>query len=177
MKKLFSISAATVVMLMSIKPVFAHCPLCTAAVGAAAVSASYFGLDAVIIGLFVGAFGVSTGLWIGRKIRKQYVKFQLPLVVAASFLLTTVPLTGLIDEHLYLPVLWAGAGGSLLNKVYFVDKMLFGSVLGGVTSLAAFWLHLYVKRVKGRALVPFQGIIFTVLMLIAVGTALFFVFQ
>ena len=63
----------------------AHCPLCTAAVGAAAVSAKYYGLDSSIIGLLIGAFGVSTGLWAGLKVKKQYFKAQLPVIVVASF--------------------------------------------------------------------------------------------
>jgi hypothetical protein len=170
---IFIVSVA-VSMLLSVQRVSAHCPLCTAGVGAAAVSAKYFGLDASIIGLFIGAFGVSTGLWIGRKLKKQYIKFQLALIVAASFLLTVIPLMNVVDEHFYVPVLWAGSVGSIFNSIYSVDKILFGSILGGLTSLAAFWLHLYLKKIRGSVLIPFQGIVFTLLMLFGVGTVLFF---
>ena len=71
-------------------------------------------------------------------------------------------------------MLWVGSPDTVLNRVYFIDKMLFGSVLGAVVSLAAFWLHLYIKKAKGRVVVPFQGVIFTLLLLVLTGAALFF---
>ena len=111
-----------VLALTSLMPsVYAHCPLCTAAVGAAAISAKYYGLDLSIIGLLIGAFGISTGLWIGLKIKKEYFKFQLTIIVVASFLLTVIPLLAISDDTIYLPVLLAGKSGSILNKVYFVE--------------------------------------------------------
>ena len=174
MKKTAVIIGIVLSLLTSIEGAVAHCPLCTAGIGAAAVSARYFGLDASIIGVFVGAFGVSTGLWIGRKIKKKYMRFQLPLIVLSSFALTVLPLMGLIDEQLALRMLWVGSPDTVLNRVYFIDKMLFGSVLGAVVSLAAFWLHLYIKKAKGRVVVPFQGVIFTLLLLVLTGAALFF---
>src|SRR3989344_6151701 len=80
-------------MLSAAAPIaYAHCPLCTAAVGAAAVSAKYYGMDISIIGLMIGAFGISTGLWFGLKLKKQFFKFQLPVIVLLSFLLTVLPL-------------------------------------------------------------------------------------
>lgn len=174
MKKRFIVLCGVLLFLLSAGSVFAHCPLCTAGIGAAAVSAGYFGLDASIIGVFVGAFGVSTGLWVGRKIKKSYIRFQLPLIVGASFFLTVIPLMGIIGDKLYVPVLWFGGYGSLLNRVYFVDKILFGSILGGITTLSAFWLHVAIKKVNGRVLVPFQGVIVTLLALAASGALLFF---
>ena len=69
MKKIFII-----LMFLLIIPqlVYAHCPLCTGAVGAAAVTANYYGLDNSIIGIFIGAFAISTGLWFGLKVKKKY---------------------------------------------------------------------------------------------------------
>ena len=172
-RKLALATAGTVSAIISSESVMAHCPLCTAAVGAAAVSATYFGLDASIVGVFVGAIGVSLGLWFGKIIKKRYVKFQTPLIVAASFLLTVIPLLGVIKESLYLPALWFGPPGSVLNRIYFVDKLLLGSVLGALASFAAYWLHVYVKKIHGRVVVPYQGVIFTVGMLLFVAAILF----
>lgn len=151
-------------LLLSIPSVHAHCPLCTAAVGAAAVSAKYYGMDLSIIGIFIGAFGVSTGLWIGLKI-KNYFKFQLPLIVLSSFLLTALPLLYISNEQIYLPILWLGPAGTLFNKVYWINKILFGSIIGAVASVFAYLLHIHVKKIRGKVLFPFQGIIFTILSL------------
>ena len=152
---------------------YAHCPLCTAAVGAAAVSAKYYGMDLSIIGLFIGAFGVSTGLWIGLKI-KNYFKFQLPVVVLLSFLLTVLPLLYISDEQVYLPVLWLGSAGSLFNKVYWINKILFGSVIGAIASVLAYLLHVHVKKIRGKVLFPFQGIVFTILSLAMTSLVMYF---
>lgn len=143
----------------------AHCPLCTGAIGAAAVSAKLMGVDTSIIGVFIGAFGISTGIWIARKI-KHYIKFQTPLIVIASFLLTVIPLYTIDTGSMYIPVLLAGASGTLLNKVYWISKLLLGSLLGGVVSWVAYGFHLIIKKINGRVLFPFQGVAITLLALL-----------
>lgn len=156
--------------------VSAHCPLCTAAVGAAAVSAKYYGLDASIIGLLVGAFGLSTGLWIGLKIRKEFFKLQLPIIVLASFLLTAVPLLHIDDDAIYSPLLLAGKAGSFLNRVYWVNKIFLGSVIGALITLSAYYTHIYIKKINGKVLFPFQGIAITLALLLISALGLYFNF-
>ena len=163
-------------LIISIPFAYAHCPLCTAAVGAAAISAKYYGLDVSIIGLLIGAFGVSTGLWIGLKIKKDYLKYQLPIIVLASFLLTVIPLLYVDKDMIYLPLLVLGPAGSALNKVYWVNKMLFGSVIGALITLVAFFVHDYIKKLNGKVLFPFQGVVITLVFLVASGVSLYFTF-
>ncbi len=151
----------------------AHCPLCTAAVGSAAVTARYFGLDASIIGVFIGAFAVSTGLWVALKLKRR-ISFQTPLIVAASFLLTVLPLLAIMPDTIYIPVLLAGAPGTAVNKVYWVNKMLFGSVIGSAAAIAAYILHRRIKEIRGKVLFPFQGVALTVAALFAASAALYF---
>ena len=177
MSKKFIFILFSVLLVLIIPVVHAHCPLCTAAVGAAAVSAKYYGLDASIIGLLIGAFGISTGLWIGLKVKKQYFKFQLPLIVLASFLLTIIPIFYIQNDSIYLPLLLFGQAGSALNKVYWVDKMLFGSILGGIITLIAYWTHITIKKAKGKVLFPFQGIAITLLFLLVSGIGIYFIFK
>lgn len=154
----------------------AHCPLCTAAVGAAAASAKYYGLDTSIIGLLIGAFGASTGLWIGLKVKKEYFKLQLPAIVLASFLLTVIPLLYISNDLIYFPLLFFGPSGFVFNKVYWVDKMLFGSLIGGFASLFAYLTHVYIKKRSGKVLFPFQGVAFTLAFLAASGLGMYLAF-
>ena len=176
-KLIFIFFVAPLIMLAAIAPsVSAHCPLCTAAVGAAALSAKYFGVDVSIIGLLIGAFAVSTGLWVALKV-KRYFKFQTALIVLVSFFLTVIPLRAIGGESLYMPMLWFGASGTMFNKVYWVDKLLLGSVLGGIITLFSYWLHLHIKKVHGKVIVPFQGIILTVGLLVLSSTVMFFYFR
>ena len=157
--------------------VYAHCPICTAAVGAAAISAKYYGLDISTIGLLIGAFGISTGLWIGLKVSKRYFKFQLPTIVAASFFLTVIPLLYISNDTIYFPLLLFGQSGSVLNKVYWIDKLFFGSFIGGLATLFAYSIHIYVKKQNGKVLFPFQGVAVTIFFLAVSGLILYFNFS
>lgn len=145
--------------------VSAHCPLCTGAIAAVAISAKFFGVDLSLIGLLIGAFGVSTGLWLGKSIKAKF-KIPVAVTVLASFFLTVLPIFGLGESsHLVI---------NFFDDLWIVDKMIFGSVIGGITSLAAFQLHGFVKQVNGRVLFPFQGIAFTLGLLGLVGLGLIF---
>ncbi|MBI4153956.1 hypothetical protein HY501_01340 [Candidatus Woesearchaeota archaeon] len=160
--------------LLGIPAVSAHCPLCTAAVGAATITAQYYGLDASIIGLLVGAFAISTGLWIALKLRRRYVPFQLPLIASASFFLTVIPLLPVVNSGLLpIPALFTGDSGGLLNRVYWIDRFLLGSVIGGLATIGGFALHRKIKSVNQGVLFPFQGVAITLLLLLVSGTALF----
>lgn len=174
-KKIILLVFASLFLFMSLPLAYAHCPLCTAAIGAAAVSAKYYGLDASIIGLLIGAFGVSTGLWFGLKIKKQYFEYQLSVIVLASFLLTVIPLLYVSSDSIYLPLLLFGKAGTLLNKVYWVNKILFGSIIGALVTLTAFLAHNYIKKINGRVLFPFQGIVITIAVLTVSGIGLYFI--
>ena len=176
MNKYFFFILISLFFIGTIPSVHAHCPLCTAAVGAAAVTAKYYGLDSSIIGLLIGAFGISTGLWIGLKIKK-YFKFQLFAVVLASFLLTVIPLLYLIDDTIYFPLLLLGPAGSVLNKVYWINKMLFGSVIGAIITLISYVTHLYIKKFNGKVLFPFQGVVLTLVFLFVSSLGLYFIFR
>jgi len=163
MKKLMASIFSFFLFFFSSAPVRAHCPLCTGAVAGAAVVAKYYGMDLIILGLFVGAFGISTGLWVGRKMKKEYFKFQLWTIVLVSFLLTVIPLRMLGGENIYIPLRLFGEVGSMFNKIYWVDRLFFGSLVGGVLSVLAFGVHNTVKKYNnGNVLFPFQGIALTV---------------
>lgn len=153
---------------------YAHCPLCAGAIGAAAVSANYFGVDPSIVGAFAGALGLSMGLWIAGAVKKDYIKFQKHIIILASFLFTLIPLVGATTEVVYLPVLLGGPLG-FLNKVYFIDKLVLGALAGSVSALVSYRLHLYIKNRRG-VLFPYQGVAFTVVSVAAASGTLYLLF-
>ena len=178
MKKIFFVFPLSIVLLLfNAFQVMAHCPLCTGAVGMAAVTAKYYGMDPSIIGLFVGAFGISTGLWFGRWLQKKtgrtYIPFQFAVMTILSFVLTVVPLRFISTDNIYLPLLWWGEPGSMFNKIYWVDKIIFGSVLGGLLTVIGYGVHHLIKQVHGRVLFPFQGIAITLAFLVIAGVGLY----
>ena len=153
--------------LFFLREVSAHCPLCTGAVVAGAVGAKYLGLDVAILGIFVGAFAISLGLWVSRKI-KNYFKYQSTLILTSSFFLTIAPSLAFIKDMTYI---------SLLSKVFFVNKLLIGSIIGALVTLLAYKIHNHIKLKHGRVLFPYQGVILTILFLFLVSIPVYFIFK
>ncbi|MBI2546410.1 hypothetical protein HYV81_04475 [Candidatus Woesearchaeota archaeon] len=167
-KVIFWLFALPALLLLRMPQAWAHCPLCTIAVGSAAASASYYGFDPSLIGLMLGAFGISTGLWFALVIERRYgakVPFQKSVLTVSSLLLTVMPLLYINNDMLYLPILLGGEPGTLLNKVYWIPKMLFGSAFGALLTIIAYWTHVRIKAVRGKVLFPYQGVALTVMAL------------
>lgn len=153
--------------LFFLEEVSAHCPLCTGAVVAGAIGAKYLGLDVLILGIFVGAFAISTGLWIARKL-KNYFKYQNTLIIISMFLFTVIPALGFVKDMTYI---------SLLSKVYFVNKLLIGSIIGSIITLFAYHLHNYIKIKFGKVLFPYQGVVLTLVLLFITSISTYFVIK
>ena len=94
----------------------------------------------------------------------------------ASFLLTVVPLLYISNDTVYFPLLLVGEAGSILNKVYWVNKVLLGSIIGALVTLFAYYSHIYIKKINGKVLFPFQGVALTLAFLFASGLSMYFIF-
>ncbi len=147
--------------------VSAHCPLCSAAAGAGVGIARFYGVDDSIVGLFLGAFVVSTALWFNKLLKKK-INFPLQqfLLVMISFLLLAVPFyySGLIinaDMVRALPNSYSILG----LGVFGIDKLLGGMIIGSSAIWFVFSLGDYMKKKRGL-LFPYQSISFMLLTLI-----------
>ncbi len=168
------VSAGFALIALLSENVYAHCPLCTGAIGIGAVAATTLGVDISVIGIFVGAFAVSTGLWVGRRLKKQYIPFQTAAIAIASFLLTVVPVESIVQQNIYFPMLYFGAPGSIFNRVWWMPKILFGSIIGGVLTVGGLYLHEFLKkRNNGHVYFQFQGVVLTVALLVLSSVVLF----
>ena len=146
--------------------VLAHCPLCTVGIAAAAGGAAYFGVDKAVIALFVGAFAISTGWWVGRKIKKQVIPHQLFWIILLSFVLTVIPLLPLLTTVYPLPIFLTGDYGSWLNRTYVINLGLITSIVGGVVVSIAPWLSAKISAMRQGKTIPFQGVLLTIGLLI-----------
>lgn len=158
--------------LVQVRSTLAHCPLCTMGVAAAAGGAAYLGIDKAIIALFVGAFAVSTGWWVGKKIRKKIMPFQTAGIVVLSFLLTVLPLLPLLERIYPLYISLLGGYGTLLNRTYVLNLSLVTSLLGGVVVGITPWLSRKISMLRQRKIFPFQGVLLTIGLLLIVGALL-----
>lgn len=147
-------------LLLLIKGVYAHCPLCTIGAAAAVGGAAWLGVNKVVIGLFIGAFAVSTGWWFSKLIKKQYIPGQKILIILFSFIATVVPLLSIISEIYPIYISLMGNYGSLLNRTYLVNLPLIGSIVGGAIVSSTPWLSSKITKLRGKTY-PFQGIILT----------------
>src|SRR3989344_1815747 len=175
-KKIFLWASAPIASLIILpKLVSAHCPLCTVAAGAGIGVARWIGFDDSIVGLFLGAFIVSMGLWFNNLLKKRKVNIpsQGFLIVFASFLFTVVPLylTGIIRNFEIvksLPEL------SMLGLgVFGIDKLLLGIIVGILAVGASFSLSEYIKKKNGKVLLPYQGILFMIITILILSEVFF----
>lgn len=156
MRKVFLIVLFSFIL---ITPVYAHCPLCAAATGAAVATARFYGVDDTITGTFVGAFIIATGLWMNNMLKKRkggknYFSFQTPAILALSFALMLVSLYFVGLLHL--------------------DKLLAGTIGGTIITLVAFGAHHEFRKInKNHNYVPMQGILLPFLFLIAFNLCLY----
>lgn len=152
----------------------AHCPLCTVGAAAAAGGAAWLGVSSLVIGLFIGAFAVSMGWWIGRLIKRRILPLQFPLLVAASFALTIVPMLAMFPAFFPWQVSIAGGYGTPLNRLYLVNQFLLGSLIGGAIVCLTPAISAWITRLRGGRHMPFQGVALTLSLLILLGVVLQF---
>lgn len=146
----------------------AHCPLCTAGAGIAATAAAYFGVDLPVIGLFIGAFAVSTGWWAANRLEEQYSPYQTPAIVIASFILTVLPVAPLIGEQYAHHIGIVGGYGTLLNRTYTINLSLLTAAVGGGIVAIGPRMSQGLTAIREVQL-PFQGIVLTFSTLLLTG--------
>jgi len=162
MKKFFLLSILTVFL---VKFISAHCPLCTIGAGAAAAGAVWLGVSKIVVALFIGAFAMSMGMWFSRIPKKKYIPFQKTLIVLAVFLTTVLPLLPLFTAIGPLYLSFIGPYGSTYAFNYSIASSLFG----GIIILASPGISKTLTKLRKGKMLPFQGIIITLLTLIITG--------
>lgn len=172
-KKLFSLILLPI---LSIKGVLAHCPLCTAGAAVAVGGAAWLGVNKVVLSLFVGAFAVSMGWWIGKMIKKNYIPFQRTTLIILSFILTVIPLLPILNLHRPFPVGLFGNYGSIFNRTYMINLSLVGSFFGGFIVMISPKLSKRITELRKGKHINYQTIIVTFLLLIIIGVIVQFSF-
>ena len=147
--------------ILLIETVSAHCPLCTIGAGAAAGGAIWLGVSKVVIGLFIGAFAMSMGMWFSRIIKKQYIPFQKTAIIGIVFLTTVLPLLPIFSAIGPLYISFMGIYGT----TYAVNYSLASSFLGGIITFISPGLNKKIKEKRNGKGIPFQSILITFILL------------
>ena len=152
----------------------AICPICTIAVVAGVGLSRYLGIDDTITGLWIGGLTVSlimwTILWFDHKkfTYKGHPLFQFK----GRTLLTTIIYYALtVGPFFYTDII-----GHPLNKLWGVDKLVLGAIIGSLFFWAGGGLYFYTKKKNNnKALFPFQKVVFPLLPLIILSIVFFYI--
>ncbi len=147
--------------LSSIKTSYGMCPLCTAGAAIGLSLARYYGLSDLIVGLWLGALAVSTGLWIAKITKKRLgrkMPLQTPIIFSLAVAATVIPF--------YYAGFFNGMPG-MSDTLFGINKLFLGIIVGGIITYAGAPMSNLVKKIRGAAF-PFQGIFITLgLMMLA----------
>ncbi len=173
-KKLFSILTLNLLFLaLFYRETFAVCPVCTAAVGAGLGLSRYLGIDDAVSSIWIGGLLVSLSFWTidwtEKKKPRFLQKFNKPQVIFSSFsfwyILTflTLQATNLI--------------GHPLNKIFGIDKIIFGTTVGSLAFLGAYFLDKKVRKIKGGQLFSYQKVVFPLVSLVLTSFIIYYLLQ
>lgn len=165
MKKSFLLFVFVLFVIFIVPMVMAHCPLCTLGAGAAAGAAVWLGVSKVVVALFIGAFALSMGMWLAKIPKKQYFPMQRTVIMLVIFLTTVLPLLPFFSATgpLYIPFI--GEYG----LTYALDYSLVSSLFGAGVVFLALPLSKKISALRGGKIVPFQGTLLTLILLIFLG--------
>jgi hypothetical protein len=171
MRKSFVVLFSSLAIFIPI-PASAHCPLCTAGAGVAAVAASWWGIGSAPIGVFIGAFAVALGLWLSNLVKKEYIPKQRIFIAVISFVMTVLPIMPMMPGYSSIYISLSGDYGSLLNRTYLINLFLFGAIIGGILVFVAPLISKRLTKLRNDIMFPYQGIAITFSLLAAVALIL-----
>jgi hypothetical protein len=145
----------------------AICPLCTIAVSVGIGFSKWLGIDDTITGLWIGGLTVSliawTINWLNNK--NTHFKGRKILVTLLYYLIIVGPL--FYPLHII---------GHPLNKLWGMDKLLLGIIIGSISFFVAnIWYILLKKRNQGHAYFPLQKVIMPVGLLLILSMVFYFI--
>jgi len=150
--------------LMFPTPALAVCPVCTVAVIAGLGISRALGIDDIVSSIWIGGLILSASFWLidwakkGQwlsKIKDKKIEFLINFsVIILMYLLVLIPLK--LDHSI----------GILRNRLWGIDKIVLGALIGSIAFLAGMWADKKVRRTKGKQLFIYQKIVFPVLALV-----------
>lgn len=142
------------------------CVVCTAAVGAGVGFTRWLGVDDAITGLWIGALAASLSLWTINWLNGKKIKFfgRQPLIFAIFY------------ASIIWPLYYYGLAGHPLNKLWGVDKLIFGIIAGTVGFIIGALLNEYLKKGNNnKVYFPFQRVVMPVGVLTALSLTLYLI--
>ena len=152
--------------LLITQTIFAVCPFCTFAVGAGIGLTQYFGIDDTVTGLWIGGFVVSLIILTNDWFKKKKLTFYgYKCIVAVAYYAFTI-----------MPLYLNSIIGHVLNKLWGIDRLLLGIVIGSVIFfIGAISYNFLKKHNNNHAYFPFQKVIMPIAPLIILSIIFYFI--
>lgn len=170
--KIISFLSVPVLFLISPTNTYAVCPVCTVAVIGGLGLSRFLGIDDAVSGVWVGGLLVSLSFWfVDWLIKKGYVKKVIKKIgrnisITISYLL--------LFAITFIPMVETNFIGHPVNKIWGIDKLIFGTVIGTGTFLLGVYADKKERKLKGKQLFQFQRVVFPVVALVIASAILYF---
>jgi len=144
----------------------AFCPVCTVVVAAGLGLSRWLKIDDTVSGLWIGALLMSSTFWLVTWLKKKKINFK------GLFTLALVVTYGVV----VVPLWRSEIIGHPLNKIFGVDKLIFGIAIGTIL----FMLGLIVNRIlkemnKGKQYFYFQKVVSPLVFLTIFSLVMYYV--
>ncbi len=134
------------------------CPVCTVAVGIGLGLSRWLKIDDTISGLWIGAFIISLSVILAKPTQK-YIHVSTKILAFAYFLFFVVTT--------FFPLQYMNIIGNPGNRIYGIDKLIFGSAIGMIVFILSHLIHVMLKKTHDqKSYFPFQKVIIPVLALV-----------
>ena len=130
-----------------VQPAYAQCPICIVTVGGGMLLAQKLGIDALLISIWISALNVAISFWLATKFKNKLFKNGHFL----SFILLATTL-------IYFQT--TGQIGHLANRLFGVDKIIFGQLLGTFSMMLANHSYQAIKTKLGHTPFPYAKVVF-----------------
>lgn len=166
MKKKIIIAITTVLLnLFVAKSALAVCPVCVIAVSSCLGLSRWLGVDDSATGVWIGGLIVSLAILTVNWLRKKQINFKgdMAVIILAYYILTI------------LPLYFLGLIGHPLNKIWGIDKLVAGSIIGGAIFYLTEDFYEYLKkRNNGKAYFPYQKVAMPLASLLAASIIFYY---
>jgi len=168
LKKISALSLLSFIILAFSVPAKAICPVCTVAVIGGVGLSRWLGIDDTITGLWVGGVTVSLIAWTIDWLNKKNIRF----------LFRKILIIALYYGFIVVPLIWWDVIGHPLNKIWGMDKLLFGIILGTILFIIGMIAYPYLKNKKtDKPYFPYQKVVVAIAPLIIFSFILFFLIK
>ena len=135
----------------------AVCPVCVVTIGAGLGLSRWLGVDDIVFSVWIGAFLLALVIWTLYWLKKKNWDFKFSGIVAFLFYYVLT----------FIPLYYVKIVGLPFNKIFGIDKIIFGTTAGTVILALALCLHSFLKKKNNnKSYFSYQRVVIPVVALI-----------